>query len=147
MKNLITCLSFLLFSSLVFAQQNPGTQGLPEGYRTREYRPQSASSSSGYGLKLGVNQTAPGVLVENTDKDSLGHIQSEVDYGAIFGIYSVPGKNEWISFYIHLDYYTFLMDRQVVNNTIPMDLGSEVQGTAIELIPGACAKYKVFPPI
>ena len=93
--------------------------------------------TSVYDMKIGVVQTMPGLIVTNTDKDSEGHIQAQQDYGATIGLHSSPSSGEWLNFFIHLNYYDFVMDKQKVgNDEYIIDLDNQVTGRVVEMIPG-----------
>ncbi len=99
---------------------------------------------SNYGFRFGVVRTAPGVIVENTDKNTSGHIQDTANYGYVLGIFSAPERDTWFDFFIHLDYYSFSMDQQLLNHEISMDLGTEVTGNATEFVPGVALILSFF---
>ncbi len=128
----------LLFNGVVLAQ------GLPQPNDYQNSPSSRTSFFSGYGLKLGINQTAPGLIVDNTDKDSSGHIQSELDYGFVIGVYSTADKNSLFDFFVHLDYYSFTLDRQLMDNSEAISLDSEANGTVIEIIPGVAIVIRFF---
>lgn len=103
----------------------------------QEYSSQvSTKSQSNYAIRLGVIQTAPGLFVENTDKNSSGHIQQEIDYGYSIGLFSMPERKEWWDFFINFDYYSFSMNRQLIGNEKSVDLDTEASGRTLEIVPG-----------
>lgn len=124
-SRLLILIQLLLFPSFSYGQENIANSSA------------SISSSSEYALRIGVIQTAPGLIVTNTDKESNGHIQSEADYSLAIGLFSPPDPDSFINYFIIADYYTFKMDRQVVGSSEnPMDLGTEVDGTVLQIMPG-----------